>query len=111
MPPRSGSSAGGSLTGWMRVPAWALAVLAFASAFTRLDPGLMRGLRWSLCLFGALGAGVAIAQGRRIPFFLYAFLVLLLNPFVPFRFDPQIWRLVLAGAAIWLVADHLPGRP
>jgi hypothetical protein len=105
-----GGGGGGSFAAWLRWPAWALALLAFASAFTPLERGLLTALKGVLCLFSAVGAGMALAQGRRLPFFLYAFLVLLLNPIRPFHFSPEIWRLILAGAAIWLVADHLPGR-
>jgi len=107
---KGGGGGGGSFESWLRWPAWGLAVLAFASAFTRLDAGLLGALKGVLCLFAALGAGLAIGHGRRVPFFLYALMVLLLNPIRPFHFAPEIWRLILAGAAIWLVADHLPGR-
>jgi len=30
------------------------------------------------------------------------------NPIRPFTFAPQVWRLVHAGAGLWLAADHLP---
>jgi hypothetical protein len=94
----------------VRWPAWALAVLAFASAFTPLGPGLVHGLRWALFVGAILFAGLAMGEGRRVPFFLYGVLALLVNPIVPFRFAPEFWRLVLAAGAIWLVADHLPSR-
>ena len=94
----------------LRWPAWALAVLAFASAFTPLAPGLMHGLRWTLFVAGVLFAGIGMGEGRRLPFFLYGVMALLLNPFVPFHLAPEMWRLTLAACGVWLVADHLPGR-
>ena len=94
----------------LRWPSWALAIWAFASAFTPMGHDLMLGLRWTLCLSGILFAGLAMGEGRRVPMFLYGLIALLVNPFRPFHFTPEVLRLVLAAAGIWLVADHLPGR-
>jgi hypothetical protein len=91
----------------VRWPAWGLALLAFASAFTTLGPGLMHGLRWTLFIGSILFAGLSMGEGRRVPFFFYGVLALLVNPIVPFRLAPEIWRFVLAAGAIWLVADNL----
>jgi uncharacterized protein YhhL (DUF1145 family) len=101
---RSGASDFRTLVRW---PAWGLALLAFASAFTSLGPGLMHGLRWALFIGSILFAGLSMGEGRRVPFFLYGVLALLVNPIVPFQFSPEIWRLSLAAGAIWLVADNL----
>ncbi len=96
--------------GLLRWPAWALALLAFASAFTPLSPSLMHGLKWTLFVAGILFAGMSMGEGRKVPFFLYGVMALLLNPIVPFHLAPEIWRLTLAASGVWLVADHLPGR-
>lgn len=101
---------GGGFDAILRWPAWGLALFAFASAFTSLGTGLRGGLRWALTLGAILFAGRAMGQGRRIPFFLYGLMALALNPWRPFPMTPEILRLVLAASAIWLVADHLPGR-
>ena len=108
MAARSGGS--GSFDAILRWPAWGLALFAFASAFTRLDAGLRLGLRWGLTLGAILFAGRAMGQGRRVPFFLYGVMALVLNPWRPFDLGPEMWRLALAASAVWLVADHLPGR-
>jgi hypothetical protein len=105
-----GKGGGTDFRGLLRWPAWALALLAFASAFTPLSPALMHGLKWAMFVGGVLFAGMSMGEGRRVPFFLYAFMALLFNPIVPFRLAPEILRLTLAASAIWLVADHLPGR-
>ena len=107
---RKGGGGGADFHTLLRWPAWALAVLAFASAFTALSPGLLHGLKWALFVSGVLFAGMSMGEGRKVPFFLYASMALLLNPLVPFHFAPEIWRLTLAASGIWLVADHLPGR-
>jgi len=102
-----GKGGGTDFRALVRWPAWALALLAFASAFTPLAPGLVHGLRWALFLGSILFAGLGMGEGRRMAFFLYGVLALLVNPIVPFRFSPEIWRLVLASGAIWLIADNL----
>ncbi len=94
----------------LRWPAWALGLLALASAFAPLTPGFLRGLHWTLCLFAILEAGVAIAQGRRASVAAYAAIAVLVNPFRPFAFPLQWWRLIHAGAGIWLCADHVGER-
>jgi hypothetical protein len=91
----------------VRWPAWGLAVLAFASAFTTLGPGLMHGLRWALFLGSILFAGLSMGEGRRVPFFLYGVLALLVNPIMPFQLSSEMWRIVFAAGGIWLIADHL----
>jgi len=93
----------------VRWPAWALALLALVSAFAPMTPEFMRGLKWALCLFAVLEAGMCLGQSRRVPFLVYAALAVLVNPFQPFHFPPQVWRLLLAGAGLWLIADHLSG--
>ena len=62
MAARRGAS--GGFDGLLRWPAWGLAMFAFASAFTRLAPGLQLGLRWALTLGAILFAGRAMGQGR-----------------------------------------------
>lgn len=94
----------------LRWPALALGALAVGAAFSPLRPDFMRSLHWALCLFSLLEAGVAIGRGRRTAFFLYAAGAMLLNPFKPFFFPVQVWRLIHAGIGIWLAADHLPNR-
>lgn len=37
-------------------------------------------------------------------------LAVLANPIRPFTFAAQTWRLLHAGAGLWLAADHVPGR-
>lgn len=108
-----GGSKGGGGTDFrslLRWPAWGLGVLAFASAFTRLSPGLLHGLEWTLFVAGVLFGGMSMGEGRRVPFFLYATMALLLNPLLAFHFSPEIWRVILAASGIWLVADHLPSK-
>jgi uncharacterized protein YhhL (DUF1145 family) len=100
-------AAGSDFRALVRWPAWGLALLAFASAFTTLGPGLMHGLRWALFIGSILLAGLSMGEGRRVPFFLYGVLALLVNPIVPFQLAPEIWRFALAAGAIWLVADNL----
>jgi uncharacterized protein DUF6804 len=90
--------------------AWALAILAVASAFAPMPRDFLRGLHWVLCLFSILEAGIALGQGRRWPFLAYAAIAAVVNPFRPFLFPLQTWRLLHAGAGLWLAADHLPGR-
>jgi hypothetical protein len=105
-------SKGGGGSGFDRVVrwlAWALGVLALASAFVPLSHHLTRSLSWVLCLFAILEAGIAIGRGRRGPFAAYGGLAVLVNPFVPFHFPPEVWRLLYAGAGVWLIADHLAG--
>jgi hypothetical protein len=94
----------------LRWPAWAIGVLALGSAFSPLRPDYLRALHWVLCVFSLLEAGVALGKGRRGAFFAYAVIGVLVNPIRPFTFALQMWRLLHAGAGIWLVADHLPGR-
>jgi len=40
----------------------------------------MQGLRWTLCRFAILEAGIALGQGRRWPFFVYAAIAVVVNP-------------------------------
>lgn len=94
----------------LRWPAWALAVLALGSAFAPLTPERLRVLHWVLTLFAILEAGVAIGRGRRGAFLAYAAIAVLMNPFRPFLFAYQVWRILHAGAGIWLAADHLPRK-
>ncbi len=101
---------GGGFESVMRWPAWALAVLALGSAFGPLPRDCVRSLHWALTLFALLEAGVAMGQGRRHAFVAYAALAVLVNPLRPFVFPAQVWRLIYAGAAVWLVGDHLPRR-
>ncbi|NOT35442.1 MAG: hypothetical protein HOP12_14955 [Candidatus Eisenbacteria bacterium] len=104
------SVASGSFDGVLRWGAWALALFAFASAFTNLGAPLRGGLRWALTFAAILLAGRAMGSGRRMPFFVYGVMALVLNPWRPFAMSVEMWRLALAASAIWLVADHLPGR-
>lgn len=104
------SAKSGSFEEVLRWPAYALALFAFASAFTGLGSGLRLGLRWTLTIGAILLAGRAMGEGRRVPFFLYGLMALVLNPWRPFDLSPEIWRLALAASAVWLVADHLPAR-
>jgi len=93
----------------LRWPAWGLALLALVTAFASMTAGFLHGLKWALCLFAVLEAGVSLGQSRRVPFLVYAALAVLVNPFRPFLFPPQFWRLLMAGAGLWLIADHRPG--
>ncbi len=105
--------AGGGSAGFeslLRWPAWALALLALGSAFGPLPRDWTQVLHWALTLFALLEAGVAMGQGRRGAFVVYAAIAVLMNPVRPFGFDPLIRRLLYAGTGIWLVGDHLPGR-
>jgi len=104
--PRSGGGAPWSPA--LKLVAWALGLLAIGSAFAPMSQGLVRGLHVALCAFGLLEAGIAIGRGRRWPFLVYAALAILLNPLRPFAFAAQVWRLIHAGAGLWLAADHLP---
>lgn len=94
----------------LRWPAWALAALAIGAAFSPLSRDFLRTLHWILCLFSLLEAGVALGKGRRAAFFMYAAAAVLVNPFRPFLFPLQVWRMIHAGVGIWLAADHLPRR-
>ncbi len=104
------SAAPPSLVGLLRWPAWALALLALGSAFAPLPGEFLRGAHLALCVMAVLEAGVAIGRGRRAAFFAYAAVAVLTNPFRPFVFALQTWRLLHAGIGLWLAADHLPGR-
>jgi hypothetical protein len=99
-----------SLVGLLRWPAWALALLALGSAFAPLSRDFLAGTHLALCVMALLEAGVAIGRGRRAAFFAYAAVAVLTNPFRPFVFAVQAWRLLHAGIGLWLAADHLPGR-
>jgi uncharacterized protein DUF6804 len=94
----------------LKWPAWALGLLALASAFAPLPGEFLRGLHWALTLFAILEAGVALAHRRRVAIALYAAIAVLMNPFRPFLFPLQWWRLIHAGAGIWLCADHVGER-
>lgn len=99
-----------SLVGLLRWPAWALALLALGSAFAPLPRDFLRGTHLALCVLAVLEAGVAMGRGRRVAFLAYAAIAVLTNPVRPFVFAVQTWRLLHAGAGLWLAADHLPGR-
>ncbi|MGH7742140.1 MAG: DUF6804 family protein [Candidatus Eiseniibacteriota bacterium] len=101
----------GASGGWsvLRFAAWAVGVLALASAFVPLERRLTLSLDWVLCVFSVLMAGVAAGQRRRAAFAAYAAAAILVNPLVPFHFPPQVWRLVYAATGIWLIADQLAG--
>lgn len=103
---KSSAEAGGILV-VLRLVAWAIGVFSLASAFVRLSPGLTGALSWTLCLFALLEAGIAIGRQRKAAFIAYAAMAVLFNPFKPFHFPPEIWRLLYAGAGVWLIADHL----
>jgi hypothetical protein len=105
-----GGGGGGGWIGLLRWPAWALALFAIGSAFAPMRHDLVQDLHWALCVFGVLEAGVALGRGRRAAFLAYAAIAVLVNPIRPFSFAPQLWRLLHAGAGLWLAADHLPGR-
>jgi hypothetical protein len=105
-----GAGATGDLSALLRWPAWALGVLALGSAFAPLSRSFLHGAHWALCAFAVLEAGVALGRGRRAAFFAYAALAVLVNPFRPFAFATQVWRLLHAAAGLWLIADHLPRR-
>ena len=105
---RKGGGAGSDTL--LRWPAWALGLLALGSAFGPLPHDWTTVLRWSLTAFGVLEAGVAMGQGRRGAFVAYAALAVLMNPIRPFVFPALVTRVLYAGAAVWLIGDHLPGR-
>jgi hypothetical protein len=93
----------------LRLVAWAIGLLALASAFVPLSHDLSRALAWVLCLYSVLEAGIAIGRRRRGAFMAYAAVAILMNPFVPFHFPPQVWRMLYAAAGVWLIADHVAG--
>ena len=97
--------------GWavLRFAAWAVGVLALASAFVPLSHRLTVSLDWVLCVFAVLMAGVAAGQRRRAAFATYAAVAILVNPLVPFHFPLQIWRLIYAASGVWLIAERLAG--
>ncbi len=105
--PKSGGDGFESVLGW---PAWALALLALGSSFGPLPRDWTRVLNGGLTLFALLEAGVAMARGRRGAFVAYAAIAVLMNPVRPFVFPAQAWRLLYAGAGLWLAGDHLPAR-
>lgn len=94
----------------LRWPAWALGVLAIGAAFAPPSHEFLNALHWLLTLFAVLETGVALAKGRRAAVVAYLAMAVLLNPFRPFAFALQLWRLIHAGAGIWLVADHVKSR-
>ena len=99
-----------SLTGLLRWPAWALALLSMGSAFAPLPHDFLAGTHLALCILSALEAGIAMARGRRTAFLAYAAIAVLMNPVRPFGFAVQTWRLLHAGAGLWLAADNLQAR-
>jgi len=109
--PKAGKAGkGASPVALLKWPAWALALLAVGSAFGPLPRDFLRGLHWALCLFAILEAGVALGTGRRNAFFVYAAAAVLVNPFRPFAFSPQVWRLLHAGIGLWFAADQVQRR-
>ncbi|MBI1799434.1 MAG: hypothetical protein HYR73_07070 [Candidatus Eisenbacteria bacterium] len=103
--PKSGSGAGPATV--LRWTAWALGILSLASAFAPISRELARSLSWVLCLYAILEAGIAIGRGRRGAWIAYAAVAIVLNPFVPFHFPLEAWRLLYAATGVWLIADHL----
>jgi hypothetical protein len=101
----------GGSGGWtvLRFAAWAVGVLALASAFVPLSHRLTVSLDWVLCVFAVLMAGVAAGQRRKAAFAAYAAMAILVNPLVPFHFPLQMWRLIYAASGVWLIADQLAG--
>ena len=107
-----GKRRGGGGEPWipaLRLAAWALALLAMGSAFAPMSPRFVQGIHLALCALSLLEGGIALGRGRRWAFLTYAAIVVLVNPIRPFTFAPQAWRLIHAGASLWLAADHLPG--
>lgn len=100
---------GGGFAVVLRWIAWAIGLLALASAFVPFSHDLARGLGWVLCLFSVLEAGIAIGRRRRGAFMAYAAVAIVMNPLVPFHFPPQVWRLLYAATGVWLIADHVEG--
>lgn len=94
----------------LRWPAWALGLLLLGSAFAPMSRAFLSGLHWAAFLFSVLEAGVALAHGRRGALAAYAAIAVLVNPFRVFVFDLQWWRILHAGAGIWLCADHTGDR-
>jgi hypothetical protein len=93
--------------GALHLVAWTLGLLALGSAFAPLSPRFLRVMHWTLTLFSILEAGIAVGQGRRWAFFLYAAIAVVMNPLRPFVFALRTWRLLHAAAGLWLTADHL----
>jgi hypothetical protein len=110
MAARKGGGGGGGFERVLMWPAWALALLALGSAFGPLPRDWTQVLRWALTAFGLIEAGAAMAKGRRGAFVAYAAIAVLMNPIRPFQFPVQVWRLLYAGAGLWLAGDHLPRR-
>ncbi len=94
----------------LTLAAWGLGLLSVGSAFAPLSPDFLRTLHWMLFLFSILEAGMALGQGRRIPFLVNAAIAVLVNPFRPFVFAYQVWRMLHAGIGLWLCAEHMPRR-
>jgi hypothetical protein len=95
----------------LRWVALAVAVLCLASAFAPMTREFTRGLRWVMCAFALLEAGISLGRSRRGAFLAYAAIAVLANPIRPYSFAPEFWRLFVAGAGLWLIADQLPQRP
>ena len=51
----------------------------------------------------------AVRKVRRTATAAKAAMAIVFNPFVPFHFPPQVWRLLYAGGGVWLIADHIAG--
>lgn len=90
--------------------AWGLGLLSIGSAFAPLAPDFLRTLHWLLFLFAILEAGMSLGQGRRTAFLVNAAVAVLVNPFSPFFFALQIWRMLHAGIGLWWLAEHMPRR-
>ena len=95
---------------WMpalTLAAWTVALAALGSAFAPLSRSFLRVLHTAVTLLAILEAGMALAHHRRWAFVAYGAMAVLFNPLKPFSFALQVWRMLHAGAGLWLAADHL----
>lgn len=106
-----GGGGGGAIDVGLRWIGIAVAVLCIASAFAPMTREFARGLRWVICAFSLVEAGVSLGRSRKGAFVAYAAIAVLLNPIQPFPFPHHWWRAITAMTGIWFLADHLPGRP
>jgi len=105
-----GRRSGGGTPAPLLWTAWGLGLLVLFSSFVPFSPGLTRGLSWIVSLFAVFECGISIGRSRQGAFLAYAATAVLMNPFVPFHFPMQAWRLIYAGIGLWVLADHLPGQ-